>query len=68
MVIFQQTTRNIIIDIWTKVTLQSALKFSGQLHEYVIGHITFQVLTGLEYLHKKNKFAHRDIKPSNLLL
>lgn len=50
------------------MTLQSALKFSGQLHEYVIGHITFQVLTGLEYLHKKNKFAHRDIKPSNLLL
>lgn len=66
--IIQQTTMNIIIEYMDKGTLQSALEFSGPLHENVIGHIAFQVLTGLEYLHKKKKIVHRDIKPSNLLL
>jgi len=28
----------------------------------------FQVLKGLDYLHRKMKVIHRDIKPSNLLL
>jgi serine/threonine protein kinase len=66
--IVQQTTMNIIIEYMDKGTLQSALEYSGPLPEDVIGHIAFQVLTGLEYLHKKKKIVHRDIKPSNLLL
>jgi serine/threonine protein kinase len=66
--IVQQTTMNIIIEYMDKGTLQSALEFSGPLREDLIGHIAFQVLTGLEYLHKKKKIVHRDIKPSNLLL
>lgn len=66
--IVQQTIMNIIIEYMDKGTLQSALEFSGPLAEDVIGHIAFQVLTGLEYLHKKKKIVHRDIKPSNLLL
>ena len=66
--IVQQTTMNIIIEYMDKGTLQSALDFSGPLPENIIGHIAFQVLSGLEYLHKKKKIVHRDIKPSNLLL
>lgn len=66
--IVQQTTMNIIIEYMDKGTLQSALEFSGPLPEDIIGHIAFQVLSGLEYLHKKKKIIHRDIKPSNLLL
>lgn len=66
--IVQKTTMNIIIEYMDKGTLQSALQVSGPLSEDIIGHIAFQVLTGLEYLHKTKKIIHRDIKPSNLLL
>ena len=66
--IVQQATMNILIEYMDKGTLQSALKIFGPLPENVIGHIAFQVLSGLEYLHKKKKIIHRDIKPSNLLL
>jgi serine/threonine protein kinase len=66
--IVQKTTMNIIIEYMDKGTLQKALQLSGSLSEEVIGHIAFQVLTGLEYLHKSKKIIHRDIKPSNLLL
>ena len=64
----QQATMNMIIEYMDKGTLQSALEFSGPLQEDIIGHIAFQVLTGLQYLHNKKKIVHRDIKPSNLLL
>jgi serine/threonine protein kinase len=66
--IVQKTTMNIIIEYMDKGTLQKALSISGALAEDVIGHIAFQVLSGLEYLHKSKKIIHRDIKPSNLLL
>lgn len=65
--IVQKTTMNIIIEYMDKGTLQSALQRLGPLPEDIIGHIAFQVLTGLEYLHKTKKIIHRDIKPSNLL-
>ena len=64
----QQATMNMIIEYADKGTLQSALEFSGPFPEDIIGHIAFQVLTGLQYLHNKKKIIHRDIKPSNLLL
>lgn len=66
--IVQKTTMNIIIEYMDKGTLQSALQTLGPIQEDVLGHIAFQVLTGLEYLHKTKKIVHRDIKPSNLLL
>ena len=64
----QKTTMNIVIEYMDKGTLQSALQTLGPIPEDVLGHIAFQVLTGLEYLHKTKKIVHRDIKPSNLLL
>jgi len=40
----------------------------GKIPEDIIGMIAKQILTGLDYLHKKVKVSHRDIKPSNILL
>ena len=49
-------------------TLTTVLKSVGKLDETILGLITYQVLKGLDYLHKKLKVIHRDIKPSNLLI
>lgn len=59
---------NIIMDFMDKGSLQHALKVAGTLPESLIGHIAYQVLKGLKYLHRKKRIIHRDIKPSNLLL
>jgi len=59
---------NIIMDFMDKGSLQHALKAAGTLSESLIGHIAYQVLKGLKYLHRKKRIIHRDIKPSNLLL
>lgn len=47
--------------------LSDVIKAVGAIPEAIIGMITYQVLKGLDYLHKM-KVIHRDIKPSNLLL
>jgi serine/threonine protein kinase len=52
---------NIIMDFMDKGSLQHALKVSGTLHESIIGHIAYQVLKGLKYLHRKKRIIHRDI-------
>ena len=44
------------------------LKCEGALPEAIISFITFQLLKGLQYLHKDRKIIHRDLKPTNLLL
>ncbi|KAM3130241.1 hypothetical protein pb186bvf_017636 [Paramecium bursaria] len=49
-------------------TLQDVLKKVGRISEVILGHIAFQVLKGLDYLHRCKKIIHRDIKPSNLLI
>lgn len=36
--------------------------------EGALGLIAYQVLTGLDYLHRTVKILHRDIKPSNILV
>jgi serine/threonine protein kinase len=51
-----------------KGSLAGILKTVKTLSEPILGMITYQVLKGLEYLHKQLKVIHRDIKPSNLLL
>jgi serine/threonine protein kinase len=59
---------NIAMEYCDKGPLHRALQYSGSLPEIIIGHVAYQVLSGLRYLHKKKKIVHRDIKPSNLLL
>lgn len=49
-------------------TLTSILKEIGKIPEIILAIIAYQVLKGLEYLHKTIKIIHRDIKPSNLLV
>ncbi|KAL2623544.1 hypothetical protein R1flu_003749 [Riccia fluitans] len=48
-------------------TLADVRKKYERISEEYLAEISRQVLTGLNYLHKK-KIVHRDIKPSNLLL
>jgi len=59
---------SIALEYMDKGSLADLLKKVGTISEPILGMITFQVLKGLEYLHKNMKVIHRDIKPSNLLL
>mmetsp|Transcript_13141 Transcript_13141/g.24610 ORF Transcript_13141/g.24610 Transcript_13141/m.24610 type:complete len:214 (+) Transcript_13141:324-965(+) len=59
---------DIIMEHMDRGSLKDALEICGHLSETIIGHLAFQVLMGLEYLHKNRKIVHRDIKPSNLML
>lgn len=38
------------------------------LNEPILGQIAYQILLGLEHLHKKCHVIHRDIKPTNILI
>jgi len=58
----------IALEYMDKGSLADIIKECGSLPEVIIGMITFQVVKGLEYLHKNIRVIHRDIKPSNLLL
>lgn len=49
-------------------SLATVLTKAKSIPENVLGKISFQVLQGLNYLHKKLHLVHRDIKPSNLLV
>jgi hypothetical protein len=59
---------SIALEYMDKGSLADLLKKVGTISEPILGMITYQVLKGLEYLHKNMKVIHRDIKPSNLLL
>ncbi|CAD8126564.1 unnamed protein product [Paramecium sonneborni] len=49
-------------------TLQDVIKKQGKIPEGMLGLIAYQLLKGLDYLHRTKKIIHRDIKPSNLLI
>jgi len=59
---------NIALEYMNLGSLQDILRNVGRISESVMGIITFQILKGLEYLHKEMKIIHRDIKPSNILI
>ncbi|EGR31801.1 protein kinase domain protein [Ichthyophthirius multifiliis] len=58
----------IALELMDMGTLGDLIKQFQYIPETIIGIITYQVLKGLEHLHKKIKVIHRDIKPSNLLI
>jgi len=61
---------SIALEFMDKGTLADVLQKTKDrtLSEPIIGMITYQVLKGLDYLHKVMKVIHREIKPSNVLI
>lgn len=64
----QDASIYIVMELMDKGSLKEALQIYGRMSEAVIGHLAYQVLKGLDYLHSQINIVHRDIKPSNLLI
>ncbi|QPG74340.1 hypothetical protein FOA43_001667 [Brettanomyces nanus] len=43
-------------------------KLTGPLPEFMLKHVAYSVLSGLNYLYDTHRIIHRDVKPSNVLL
>jgi serine/threonine protein kinase len=59
---------NIALEFMDHGTLTHILKREKKIPEHILGMITYQILQGIQYLHKSMKVIHRDLKPSNILL
>jgi serine/threonine protein kinase len=51
-----------------KGTLADLTAKAKAIPEPILGKLTFELLNGLNYLHKKLHLIHRDIKPQNILI
>lgn len=49
-------------------TLADLISKVGKVPEEELGRMSFDLLTGLNYLHKKLHTIHRDLKPQNILI
>mmetsp|Transcript_29568 Transcript_29568/g.41589 ORF Transcript_29568/g.41589 Transcript_29568/m.41589 type:complete len:389 (+) Transcript_29568:680-1846(+) len=58
----------IVLEFMDAGSLATVLEKAKKIPEKILAKIAFQVLGGLNYLHKKLHLIHRDIKPSNLLI
>ncbi len=65
---FNEGAINIVLEYMNRGTLSDVLKKVKKVPEEILGIISYQILKGLEYLHKVKKIVHRDIKPSNILI
>ncbi|EGR28069.1 mitogen-activated protein kinase kinase 1, putative [Ichthyophthirius multifiliis] len=65
---YYEGTLNIILEYMDQGTLDSILKKAGKVNETIIKYVTYQILKGIQYLHKELKIIHRDIKPGNVLV
>lgn len=65
---FENGAINILLEFLDKGTLADILKKAKKIPENILVTITYQILSGLEYLHLNKRIVHRDIKPSNILI
>jgi serine/threonine protein kinase len=60
-------TISVCLEFMDGGSLQDFMKTGGSTNETIIHGITFQLLSGLHFLHQ-HRIIHRDIKPSNALI
>ena len=65
---FENGAINIVLEYMDKGTLTDITKKVKKIPEDILGIISYQIIKGLEYLHRVKRIVHRDIKPSNILL
>lgn len=61
------STISIVLEYMDAGSLQDLIGTGICMDEAVVANIGYRVLTGLDFLHRRN-ILHRDIKPSNLLI
>ena len=64
---FEQGDVNIVLELMEMGSLETILRKVKIFSESIIGYIAYQVLMGLNYMHRQLKIIHRDIKPANIL-
>eukprot|EP00761_Pharyngomonas_kirbyi_P012986 gb/GECH01013013.1/.p1 GENE.gb/GECH01013013.1/~~gb/GECH01013013.1/.p1 ORF type:complete len:364 (+),score=91.35 gb/GECH01013013.1/:1-1092(+) len=65
---YHEGTIYIALEFMDGGSLGDIYKATGPVPEPILSQITYQVLEGLEYLHRKRHMVHRDIKPCNILM
>ncbi|ODV86612.1 hypothetical protein CANARDRAFT_184443, partial [[Candida] arabinofermentans NRRL YB-2248] len=49
-------------------SLDKIFNLTGPFPEFILRHVAYSVLSGLNYLYDNHRIIHRDVKPSNVLL
>lgn len=65
---FSEGSISIALEYMDGGSIDDIYRYTGRIPEPILSKITFQVLKGLQYLHKERHVVHRDIKPPNLLM
>ncbi|OQV19409.1 Dual specificity mitogen-activated protein kinase kinase sek-1 [Hypsibius exemplaris] len=56
------------MDISLEMFYKKAFQLKIEIPESVLAHITFAIVSGLQFLKEELNIMHRDVKPSNVLL
>jgi mitogen-activated protein kinase kinase 1 len=65
---YNDGTLSFVLEFMDKGTLADLTQQVKIIPENILGKLTFEMLKGLNYLHKKLHLIHRDIKPQNILI
>eukprot|EP01125_Pyxidicula_operculata_P014199 TRINITY_DN4723_c0_g1_i1.p1 TRINITY_DN4723_c0_g1~~TRINITY_DN4723_c0_g1_i1.p1 ORF type:complete len:337 (-),score=29.26 TRINITY_DN4723_c0_g1_i1:178-1188(-) len=64
---YDHGTLSFILEFMDRGTIADLIEL-GPIPEHVLAKLSRDILSGLDYLHKKLHLIHRDIKPQNILL